>query len=122
VAALIVGAWFAWAVVQTSNLNHASAILSAAGPAKPSALRDAASALSTAGALNPDRLVDLERAKLAVARGQRAGAVRIIEQVTSSEPDYADAWLALFSTSRNVVTQRHALQEIARLLPPVGRH
>jgi predicted Zn-dependent protease len=122
VAALVVASWFALGVLQAHNLDRASTILAGPGPLSAAAKRDVASELATAGTLNPDREVDLLRAELAVARSERGEAVRILEQVTHSEPDYATAWLALASTADNAAISGRALRQIARLVPPVSRH
>jgi hypothetical protein len=119
-AAAVIAAWYGLGIVQAHDLNRASAIVSRSGPLSMQDGRKAASALATAGTFNPDSRVDIERGKLALARGERAAGLRIIEAVTRREPDWADAWFALASSADSGALSDAALRQIARLVPPVG--
>lgn len=120
VAALIVGGWFAFTVVETHELARATAIVSRPTPLTPAQRNHAASLLHDAGRLNPDRSVDIVRAQLALRAGRDAAARRIIRGVVSAEPHNLEAWywLARASGDRPELFSL-ALLKIRQLEPPV---
>lgn len=119
--ALLVCAWFAVSVRQATSTADATRIVSSLE--RPSAARTARAAtlLEHAGSLNPDRTVDLLRAQLALQRGDRAGARRIVEAVVRDEPDNVDAWTRLaFTVGRgDPAAFARAVAQVRRLAPIV---
>jgi Flp pilus assembly protein TadD len=121
VGALAICAWFGLGVRQATDTEDARRIVSLLE--RPSARQSARAAtlLSRAGTLNPDRSVDLLRAQLALQRGDRPQARRIIAGVLRDEPDNIDAWTRLaFTVGRaDRPTFAQAVRQIHRLAPPV---
>jgi len=122
-AAVVVCAWFVVGIRQARDTTRASAIINANGsiPAARAAL--ASSELKAAGWLNPDREVDILRGQLASYRGDVAGAVSILGQVTRDEPMNLQAWAALAAAALNDNRYRPvfltAIRTVARLHPGV---
>jgi hypothetical protein len=120
-AALVALAWFAIGVRQAQDTDRATAIISGAAPLGAAQARHAQSLLHDAGQLNPDTAVDLLRAQLALRQGDRARARAIALDVTRSEPQNLDAWLAYGTASSN--DRRafvFALRHLNELAPRVG--
>lgn len=119
--AVVVCAWLALGLRQSSALTGAQAELDR--PARPSAAQSAAIAgrLDTAGTLNPDASVDLARAQLALERGDRAGAVSRLRAVVAREPANIAAWGRLAFAIRAGDPEGFAavVRRIRALQPPV---
>ena len=77
--------------------------------------------LDRAGRLNPDRGVDLLRARLALQRGDAAGATRTALRVVRAEPANLEAWgvIALVNERRAPALAARARAALRRLSPPV---
>jgi predicted Zn-dependent protease len=117
--AIVVCVWFALGVRQARDVDHATALISAGSHISHTDATRAASLLRSAGQLNPDRQVDVLRAQLADARGDRPAAERILRGVVSDEPNYALAWVQLARSATNGATLRLAFRRLAVLVPPV---
>jgi predicted Zn-dependent protease len=72
---------------------------------------------------NPDTTPDVGRAFLYLARGQRARATALLEDVLRKEPDNLTAWGVLYNVSRehDPATAKRALAARARLDPLSAR-
>jgi tetratricopeptide repeat protein len=97
--ALAAAAWFAIGARQAHDTSRASAIIAGGGPVSRAQAKHASALLSSAGFLNPDSEVDVLRARLERAQGDLAGARAILDQVVAKEPDNAEAWFQLASSS-----------------------
>jgi predicted Zn-dependent protease len=117
--AIVVCVWFALGARQAHDVDHATALLSAGSHISDRDAAHAASLLHRAGQLNPDRQVDVLRAQLADARGDRAAAERILRGVIAAEPMNAVAWVQLARSATNGATLRLAFRRLAVLVPPV---
>jgi predicted Zn-dependent protease len=120
--ALAACAWFALGIRQSSDLNHATAIVSGlTGQIKlsPAQARSANSLLSSAGVLNPDLQVDVLRARVALLTDDRASAKRILLSVVRREPMNLDAWYGLATSATDGATVSRALARLAQLEPKV---
>jgi predicted Zn-dependent protease len=106
-------------VRQARDIDHATTLLSAGTHIDGRDGARAASLLKSAGVLNPDRQVDILRAELAVERGDRAAAERILRGVVAAEPMNAQAWVALARSATDGQTLRLAFRRLAALVPPV---
>ncbi|MBV8431312.1 MAG: hypothetical protein JO244_09135 [Solirubrobacterales bacterium] len=120
VIALVVSAWYGLSIRQAHDTAAAAAIVTGSTPLAPAEARHASDLLGSAGRLNPDRQVDVLRAQLALAQGDRLGARRILEHVVAQEPENAVAWEWLARASSD---DRHefffALIHLRQLVPPV---
>jgi hypothetical protein len=94
---LLVCAWFALGIRQSTDQSRAEAII-AAGPPSPAQARRAERLLNSAGTLNPDRQIDLDRSSLLNQLGRRLAARRIALSVARAEPQNLTAWLAVGAT------------------------
>jgi hypothetical protein len=65
--------------------------------------------------------VDVLRAQLADAQGNRPAAERILRGVVAAEPMNAVAWVQLARSATNGATLRLAFRRLAVLVPPVGQ-
>jgi predicted Zn-dependent protease len=120
--ALVACAWFALGIRQSSEVNHATAIVSGLnGQRKLTAdqARHANSLLSSAVVLNPDLQVDVLRARVALLTDDRASAKRILVSVVRREPMNLDAWYGLATSAQDGATVTMALAHIAQLEPRV---
>lgn len=90
--ALCACAWYAIGIRDVQDTDQATAILSASAHLTPSAARRVDSLLNDAGLLNPDRQIQILRAQLALALGDRALAQRILRGVVAAEPQNLVAW------------------------------
>jgi hypothetical protein len=117
--AIVVCAWFALGVRQAREVDHATTLISAGSHISPRDAARAASLLHSAGQLNPDRQVDVLRAQLADARGDRPAAERILRGVVSAEPMNALAWVQLARSATSGPTLRLAFRRLAVLVPSV---
>jgi hypothetical protein len=118
--ALVACAWFAIGIRQTRDLNDATALIDHSRSLAPAPAHRGASLLHAAAQLNPDRMVDLERAQLALHEGDAPRARAIARAVTRAEPSNIDAWLAYGAASagdRPAFT--FAYRRLERLAPPV---
>jgi Flp pilus assembly protein TadD len=97
--ALAAAAWFAIGARQARDTNQASSIIATGGPLSRAQAAHASALLGSAGFLNPDSEVDVLRARLERARGDVAGARAILNRVVAREPDDAEAWFQLASSS-----------------------
>lgn len=95
VVAVAACAWFALGIVQSIDTTRATAIVSSSTPMTPQRAAHARSLLDSAGTLNPDKTVDILRGELASELNQPVRAVAMLESVTASEPQNADAWVTL---------------------------
>jgi hypothetical protein len=120
-AALLVAAWFGLGVRQAQATKDADAILTTDRTPPPGELRRAADLIGRAATLNPDRAVDLLRARLSLARGDRADARRRYEAVVRDQPDDIEAWtqLAFLTARSDPAAFRRAVTQIRRLSPRV---
>ena len=119
IAALVVAAWFAVGVRQATSTGDAQHLLGGRTTAAEQART--ATLLDHAAVLNPDSGVDLLRARLDLAHGDRGTAVRRFEAVTRREPDNIEAWTQLaFATARtDRPAFRRAVAQVRRLSPAV---
>lgn len=93
--ALVVVAWFALGAHQARELDHARTLISAASSLSAAQAARADSMLAAAGTLNPDQEVNLLRARVALLKGDRPQAARILEQLVRSEPLNLEGWVWL---------------------------
>lgn len=117
--AIVACAWFVLGAGQARDINRATALLPAGGRVSPATGTRVAALLHSAGRLNPDRQVDLLRAQLADARGDRRQAERILRGVVAAEPLNADAWVALARSATDAATVRQAFRRLQELVPRV---
>jgi len=125
VLALVVCAWFALGVRQSQEVDQATNLVGGLqGQQKLSAAQaaHARSLLSSAAVLNPDQQVNVLRARVALLRGQRASAVRILEQVVHQEPDYLEAWYGLATSASSGSAVNMAIHQIGVLAPIIHSH
>ena len=120
-AALAVAAWFALGVSQSTGANAARDRLADLGRPSAAAAQRTSDLLDRAGRLNPDRGVDLLRARLALQRGDAAGATRTALRVVRAEPANLEAWgvIALVNERRDPALAARARAALRRLSPPV---
>lgn len=115
-AALVVAAFFALGIYQATSYDRAKARLDTdRNDAR------AATLLDRADTLNPDADVDIARARLAFARGDAAGARRILLGVVGREPENARAWgtIELVFAPSDPALARRAARAFDRLVPTV---
>jgi predicted Zn-dependent protease len=120
--ALVVAAWFALGTRQARELDHAKTTISAASSLTAAQAARVDSMLDAAGTLNPDQEVNVLRARLALLKGDRPEAVRILERLVRGEPMNIEGWVFLAqagATDRAILGQ--ALLNIRRL-DHVGSH
>jgi hypothetical protein len=119
--ALLVCAWFALGLRQTTATNAARSRLSVLSAPTPAAARATGRLLDRAAWLNPDRGVAILRADLALAQGRAAAGRGELLHVVRSEPDNVTAWgtiaVAFARTDPPLATR--ARRELRRLSPPV---
>jgi predicted Zn-dependent protease len=123
-AAVIVCAWFALGIRQAHDISRATTVVGGLnGQTRLTAAqaREANSLLNSAATLNPDRTVEVLQARVALLRGDRAQAKRILLGVLASEPDNLDAWYGLATSASDSATINHALARIAQLEPKPRR-
>ena len=114
-------AWFVLLAVQSHDTTRATQIARSAAltPAQASRAR---SLISTASFLNPDQTPGLLRARVAEDLHQTRRAERILLTLTRAQPQNVDAWFALASIAgSDKPLERRALDQIARLAPPLRR-
>ena len=115
-------AWFVLAVVQSTALNRAEAILGTRTAVSAATAAHVESLLNVAGSLNPDRTVALERVDLLLARHQKLAARRIALQVTRAEPQNIIAWVALaHSSNGDPQLFTSAIAHVERLEPRIPK-
>jgi hypothetical protein len=121
VAALVVAAWFALGVSQSTGANAARDRLEDFRRPSDAAATRTAELLDRAGRLNPDRAVDLLRARLALQRGDAGAATRVALGVARAEPANLEAWgiVALVNERRDPALGARARAQLRRLSPPV---
>src|SRR5690348_8547698 len=88
-AGVVVCAWFVVGIRQAHNISRVTSIvegLNGQNRLTAAQAADAISLLNAAATLNPDRTVDVLRARVALLRGDRARAKRILLGVVASEP------------------------------------
>ena len=118
-AAIITAAWFAIGVRQARDTARATAIVSSSAVTGGQA-REAAGLLSSAAFLNPDREVDVLRARVELARGNKPSARAILKQVVSQESSDLEAWIWLARASVGDLRDFYAAAyRIQQLMPPV---
>ena len=118
IGALVVTAWFVVGARQASDTSRAAAIAGSSARLDAAQALRADSLLRDAAFLNPDREVQLLRAQVALARGERRQARQLAAGVTGAEPLNAEAWVALARASGKAGFFR-ALEHVAALVPPV---
>jgi HAMP domain-containing protein len=94
-AALVVCAWFALGIRQSTSLDRAQALIAGQFFASPARATEVEHLLDNAGFLNPDRQVDLDRVQILLERGHAAAARQVARGVVAAEPQNIQAWLAL---------------------------
>jgi predicted Zn-dependent protease len=95
VLAILAIGWFAVAIRQTRNLEHAASVVNAASSLTPKQAAHVDSMLDNASWLYPGKTADILRGQVALLENQAYRAVRILTQVTRSEPNNLQAWVAL---------------------------
>ena len=118
ICALLVAAWFAVGARQALDTSRAAAIAGSSARLDAAQARRADSLLRDAAFLNPDHEVQLLRAQVALAHGERARARQLAASVTRAEPQNAQAWVLLARASSRAGFFR-ALKHVAALVPPV---
>jgi hypothetical protein len=122
--ALVLCAWFALGIRQASDTSQATTIVSGLfgqhGLGRAQA-GHANSLLHSASVLNPDAQVEVLRARVALLRGDRARAKRILLAVVHSEPMNIDAWYGLATSAKDQPTVLRSLDRIAQLAPKKRR-
>ena len=115
--ALVVIAWLA--VIERDIRLQASAEAGSRHGASPAALARAADDLEAARLLNPDRSPDVARATVQASRGDRPGALRVLDGVLAREPDNLLAWglLAVYARGTDPAAVERALAARERLDP-----
>jgi hypothetical protein len=101
VCAVLVAAWFVVGARQAHDVASAEKIISGPAPVSAADAAHARSLLSSAAFLNPDAQVDILRGRLALARHDNAGALRILERVVHREPLNLAAWVATAQAALN---------------------
>jgi predicted Zn-dependent protease len=121
VVAVAACAWFALGIVQSIDTTRATAIVSSSTPMTPQRAAHARSLLDSAGTLNPDKTVDILRGELASELNQPVRAVAMLESVTASEPQNADAWvtLARVALHHDTPALERAVARLAQLDPRI---
>jgi hypothetical protein len=122
--ALVVCAWFVLGIQQAHDTNRVTAIVSGLfgqRELRPAQASRANSLLNSAQVLNPDAQVDVLRARVALLRGDRARAKRILIDVLRREPMNIAAWYGLATSAKDQPTVLLALGRIARLAPKTRR-
>lgn len=119
IPALLVAVWFGVSALATRDTDRATALLSRSLRIDPATAARVEGLLHGAGRLNPDRQVDLLRARLALERGDRGLAERIVGRVTAAEPENLAAWAVVAQAAPDRATLEGAYAHIARLLPAV---
>ena len=119
--AVLVAAWFALGLRQTTATNAARSRLSVLSAPTPVAAHDISGQLDRAAWLNPDRGVTILRADLALAQGGTAAGRSDLEDVVRSEPDNLTAWatIAVAFARTDPQLAAHAQRKLRRLSPPV---
>lgn len=121
VLALGACAWFALGARQAIKTNQATNLITGQHTLSAADGRRAASLLHDAGILNPDSTVDLLRARLDAARGDRQTASRLALEVTRREPMNIDAWYTLATVAPNERTVSLTFPHIRELLAQPSR-
>lgn len=117
--AVLAAAWFALGVRQAHDTARATAILSSSKLTQAQAHR-ATRLLDAAAFLNPDREVEVLRARVDLARADKAGARAILRRVVSQEDSYLEAWIWLARASVGDLRDFYAAAfRIQQLMPPV---
>jgi predicted Zn-dependent protease len=116
-------AWFVLGIGQAHDIDHVSSTVGGlTGQQRLTAQQasHASSLLDSADTLNPDRTVDLLRARVALLRGDRPEAKRILLGVVRAEPNNIDGWYGLATSASDGATVQRALSHIAQLnrFPP----
>jgi predicted Zn-dependent protease len=116
-------AWFVLGIGQAHDIDHVTSTVGGLTGQQRLTAQQAAhadSVLDSATTLNPDRTVDLLRARVALLRGDRATAKRILLGVVAAEPRNIDAWYGLATSASDGATVQHAIARIAQLnrFPP----
>lgn len=112
-------AWFVLGIRQATDTARATAILSGAEPLNEAQAHHANSLLHAAGFLNPDTQVDLLRADLVGALGNRRRAQAISWSVIRKEPMNVEAWFTLAREATDYRTVFFALGHVKRLDPKI---
>jgi predicted Zn-dependent protease len=115
--ALAVAAWFVVGIRQAHDTAKAGAIVSGSAKLSSGQANGTASLLHAAAFLNPDTRVDILRAQLALDRGERRQAARILSSVVQKEPMNLQAWFLLAANPTNGTAFRHAIHEVTLLMP-----
>ena len=102
--ACVACAWFALGAVQAHNVATVTAIVSSGSQLSKNQATRADSLLADAGTLNPDSQVDLLRAQVALGRGERARALKLIRRINAREPANILAWYWLERAAPNLST------------------
>jgi hypothetical protein len=122
-AALVVCAWFALGIRQADDVDAATAIITARAPLTPGQAGHARALLRQAGKLNPDTNVDLLASQLALREGVASRARAIARDVTRSEPQNIQAWLAYgIASAHDPLGFALALRHLNTLAPAVSHH
>ena len=121
VVAVAACAWFALAIVQSIDTTRATAIVASSTPMTAQRAAHTRSLLDSAGTLNPDKTVDILRGELASELHQPVRAVALLESVTASEPQNADAWvtLARVALHHDTPALERAVARLAQLDPRI---
>lgn len=120
VAALLVCAWFALGLRQTTAANEVRARLARVAVRTPADAARTSQLLDRAGALNPDAGIDVLRADAAFAQGHTARARTLLLDVTRREPESFDAWatIAIAFARADPALAAGARAQLRRLSPP----
>lgn len=121
VVAVAACAWFGLGLVQSIDTTRATAIVSSSAPITPQRAAQARSLLDSAGTLNPDKSVEILRGELASELNQPGRAVAVLDSVTASEPQNADAWvtLARVALHHDTPALERAVGHLAQLDPRI---
>jgi len=119
VAALVIAAWFALGVMQSTSEKAASRRLATLAHPSPAAAERTRRLLDRASWLNPDQSPDIERAHLQLQRAGPAASVRALLAVARREPRNLNVWaaIALVATGRDSGAEALALARIRQLDP-----
>jgi predicted Zn-dependent protease len=113
--------WFGASALANRDEDCAQALLSQSTRIDAATARRVADLIDGAARLNPDRTVELLRARLALERGDRAKAERIVGRVTAAEPKNLEAWALVAQAAPDTATLRRAYAHISVLVPDVRR-
>jgi predicted Zn-dependent protease len=119
VAAILVCAWFALGAHQAHDTDAATAIVDGSAKLTAAQANRANSLLDGASTLDPDRQIDVLRARVATARGQKEHAEQILRPVVRSEPDNIVAWFAVVQGAPSVAVFKDGLHHIYLLNPRI---